>query len=265
VLEALLEMPADVHRGLELLAGAHALVEAHQRGQPVEVGLEAALLAQQLERLARRLEVADQLADPRLRQHRQLVDLVVLLPVALPDLPAGGAGLVGASRHVRPEGVLQGQVGGGLAHQLVLPNGQELAGAALRILGEVQHGLEVHPGHLARGRSLGLELGPARDCQRQLAAHVLELGEEAQRVEVLRTALEHVRDLQLGPAQLAELDQHRRVPQPLLVSRRGIGRRDVGIARHDSHYRISPPAVASRPPRPRCWPRAGPATRRASR
>src|SRR5207237_8215640 len=59
-----LEITADVDRGFEPLAGSDALVETHQRDQPIEIGLEAALVAEPLESLARARQIADHPGDP---------------------------------------------------------------------------------------------------------------------------------------------------------------------------------------------------------
>src|SRR5439155_3440390 len=98
--DAPLQEAPDVDRRFELLARSHALVQARERGETIQVGLVAALAAEPLERLARSRKIADHLADPGLREHREAVDRGVAAAIALRHLDARGSRLLRAARHV---------------------------------------------------------------------------------------------------------------------------------------------------------------------
>jgi hypothetical protein len=85
-----------------------------------------------------------------------------------------------------------------------------------RILSQVEHRLEVHARLQSRSGTSRLELRAARHGQRELAPHVLQLGEEAHGLEVLGAHVEHLRHLQLREAQVPQLDQNLGVAEPLL-------------------------------------------------
>src|SRR5262249_47367614 len=112
--------------------------------------------------------------------------------------------------------LLEGQVGSGLLDQ-ALAYRDVLSRAALGVLGHAQHGLEMHARQLTGSGPPGLELGGAGQRQRELAAHVLDLGEEAQGLEVVRLLLEDRRDLRFGLEQLAKLDEHAGVLEALVA------------------------------------------------
>ena len=214
--KAPLEKAADVDGRFELVPRPDELVEAHERRDPVQIGLEAALPSELLERRAGRLEVAAELADPRVGEHRQPVHLGVALTIARGRPPAHSPGLVRAARDVHPERLFEGQVRRGLLHE-PLPHREELTGAALGVLSHAQHRLQVEPGRLSGGSPARLELGVASEGQRELASHVLDLGEQAEGIEVVGALLEDRRDLRLGLGQLAELDEHASFLQAGLV------------------------------------------------
>ncbi len=124
-----------------------------------------------------------------------------------------------AAGDVKSERLLERQVGGGLLHQ-PLPHGEEFPGTPLGVLSHAKHRLEVHPGRLSRRAAASLELREARQRQRELAPHVLDLGIQAQGLEVVRALLEDRRDLRLGLGQLAEFDEHASFLQALLALHR---------------------------------------------
>ena len=200
------EVLADVDRLLEILRAAEDLVDAHQGQGAVGVAGEAALVAQLLQHLRRPLGVAGKLGDPGLGEDRELVDVAVLLVALGGQAGAGGAGVVRPQGHEEAEGALQLEQRRRLAPELVLPQGEELAGAALGVLGELQHAGEAHPRPLAF-EGQGADLRPAGDGGRELAADVLDLGQQAQAVAVLRLVGQAPHDLRLGGADLADLDQ----------------------------------------------------------
>jgi len=106
-----------------------------------------------------------------------------------------------------------------------LPHGEKFSGAPLGVLRHPQHCLEMHPGRLAGPAAASLELRIAGQCQRELAPHVLDLGVEAQSLEVVRALLEDRGDLCLGLGQLAELDEHASFLQALLALHRCVNHR----------------------------------------
>jgi hypothetical protein len=129
---------------------------------------------------------------------------------------ADTAGFVRAAGDVEPECLLEGEIGRGLLHE-ALPHGDEFPGTPLRVLRHVQHRLEVHAGRLAGPERARLELRKTCQRQQELASCVLDLGVQAQGVEVVRPLLENRRDFRLGLRQLAEFDEHASVHQALLI------------------------------------------------
>ncbi len=96
-------------------------------------------------------------------------------------------------------------MGRGLAPELERPEHEELARAALGRLRELQHRVQADVRRQVR-RGFRVDLRPQGDRRRQLAANVLDLGEQVEGGQVLRRLLEHVGDFDLGVVQLADLD-----------------------------------------------------------
>ena len=95
----------------------------------------------------------------------------------------------------------------------------------------------MEPGRLSGGSPARLELGVASEGQRELASHVLDLGEQAEGIEVVGALLEDRRDLRLGLGQLAELDEHASFLQALLALHRCVNhcsQRGAGVFRSSS-------------------------------
>ena len=134
VFEVARQEVADLDRRRQRFRRVHALVEVRQRHQTVGIGLVAAALPQALQHLGGLGQVTDQLANPRLGEHCELVDLRLLLPVAGRHLPAYRARLVGPARRVVAERLLEREIGRRFLDQLVLPDREELTRAALGIL-----------------------------------------------------------------------------------------------------------------------------------
>src|SRR5581483_9823965 len=144
----------------------------------------------------------------------ELVGLAVRALVLLGDGLALLLRVVGLAGDERGEGLLELEVGGRLSNELVLAERQKLAGAALGVERELQDGVELLQRGLGRRRAR-VNVGPAGDGLRELSAHVLDLGVERERVEVVGPLVEQVRDDELGVVQLAHLDQNARTRQPV--------------------------------------------------
>src|SRR5262249_8281943 len=97
--------------------------------------------------------------------------------------------------------------------------------AALGALRHAKHRLEMNRGQVAGRGAARLELCIARQRERELAAHVLDLGKQAQGVEVVCALLEDRRDFRLGLGQLAELDENAGFLQALIVLHGGFNHR----------------------------------------
>jgi hypothetical protein len=97
----------------------------------------------------------------------------------------------------------------------------------------MKDGLEVHAGQLAGARAPRVELGLARHGHRQLTADVLDLGKQAQRLEIVGVAIEDIRDFGFRSAQDSHLDQDSGVAKHVPMPFRGLDG-DVGRA----HWKI---------------------------
>jgi hypothetical protein len=165
------------------------LVEAKEGQHPVRVRLEAALLPERLQDRAGPLQVSGELGDPGVRQHGQLEQRAIAPAGLARQALALGAGLLWPPRQEEAEGGLQLQVLQGLAARRELAQGDELVRAALGVLGQVQDRAQGHQPHFIM-RGAGVELRPAGDRLRDLAADVLDLGEEVQRSEIVWALLQ---------------------------------------------------------------------------
>src|SRR5262249_33361847 len=214
--EAPFEETTDVDGRQEFFPRADEVVQANESDNAVEVSLEAPLLPELLEDGAGRLQIATELAEPGLGEHRQLVHIRVALAVSRGHSTAHCPSVRWTTRDVELERLLQRHVGGGLLDE-ALTHREELPGAAPRVLRHAKHGLEVHARKLAGGRPTRLELRVPGERQRELATDVLDLRIEPQGLEVVGLLLEERRHLCLGLDQLAELHEHTRVLQTLLA------------------------------------------------
>jgi hypothetical protein len=75
-------------------------------------------------------------------------------------------------------------------------------------IGSSKERAQLDAAHLAHGRAR-VDLRPAHQRLGRLAAHMLDLGEQAERVEGLGLAVEDLRHRELGVGEPAQLDQDR--------------------------------------------------------
>ena len=191
---------------LQVLAAAELLVHAGQGDDAVAVGLEAALASEVLEEPRGGGRISGELRDPGLGQAGQLVDVLVLAPVLRGQPLARLPRLVGPPGEEEAEDLLQLQVGGGLAPELELADGQELARPALGVPGELEQGAQPRQRGAAL-RAFGVELGPAGHGGGEGAPHVLDLREQVQRRAVLGGLVEDAGHHGFRVVQLADLRQ----------------------------------------------------------
>src|SRR6266496_1969962 len=87
-----------------------------------------------------------------------------------------------------------------------------------------------------------MDLRPARDRRGELAANMLDLGQQVEGGQVLRPLLENVRDLDLGVVEFSDLDKDTRVPDPVLRREEVLlpRRRDRLVRRHGFYSRTLP-------------------------
>src|SRR5205085_981277 len=170
-------------RALEQLRRADLLVDPRQGQDPIVVGLEASLGAEVLENPAGAVPVPRHLRDPGLRQDGQLVEVRILARVLARELAGALLRLFGAPRQEETEHFLELQVRGGFLPELVRADDDETR-VALFLARQLQERGEPHERRLARMRP-GVDPRPAADGRGQLAAYVLDLGEQVESGETL--------------------------------------------------------------------------------
>jgi hypothetical protein len=171
------QVPADLHAGLGRLGARELIVDAHERDQAIEVVREAPLVAELFELHARADEIAGDLREPRAGDHAELVERRVAIARAMHEAVAPHACLVDAILAQQRERGLE------LLAARIVPDARELATREI------------------------VELRPARDRVRELALDVLDLREQAQRVEAVGVNFHHSRDLELRLEHPAQLDE----------------------------------------------------------
>src|SRR5262249_44081409 len=138
----------DVRGLLQVLRRSDSFVHARETENAIRIGLEAALRPEPLENRTRRREIARELRDPRVREHRELVEIAIAPLVFERQALALCARLFGLARDEEMKRALELEVRRRFARDLVLPEREELARAARRILHEVEDRPETHEGEL---------------------------------------------------------------------------------------------------------------------
>ena len=160
-------MATNLRRGVERLLSPELVVDACEREQPIEVVLEAAFVAELFELRARHREIAGELGNPCTGEHRDLVDERIAVLVPLGKSHASRARIIRTSLVEVCERLLELELRGGLASEVLLAEHEELAGTAIGVTRDVHQRPELQSHRLVVRRTR-VDMSPAADRLREL-------------------------------------------------------------------------------------------------